>query len=124
MALHGKFIINNADYSPLIFPGVGTFMAFSGTGIYRNKGSCGMIVDKGPLPPGKYYVVDRPSGSWFNSLRAASIDLARSTFMYHVDHSEWFALYQADGKIDDTTFFAVYHGAHSDFTQGKYLKDI
>jgi len=30
MSLQGKFVINNADYSPLIFPGLGTFLAFSG----------------------------------------------------------------------------------------------
>ncbi len=28
MTLHGKFIINDADYSPLEFDGVGVFMAF------------------------------------------------------------------------------------------------
>jgi len=27
MALHGKFVINDADYSPLSFPGLGTFLA-------------------------------------------------------------------------------------------------
>ena len=37
MTLHGKFIINDADYSPLEFDGVGVFMAFSGNGAYRNK---------------------------------------------------------------------------------------
>lgn len=105
MALQGRFVINNADYSPLSFPGLGTFLAFSGDGAYRNKGGCGMIINQGPLPAGKYYVVDRPSGSLLNSVRAWGIDKAKSAFMYHVDHSEWFALYRADGKIDDTTFF-------------------
>lgn len=38
MALHGKFVIKNADYSPLTFPGVGTFLALSGNGAYRNRG--------------------------------------------------------------------------------------
>ena len=104
MALYGKFTLNNADYSQLIFPGVGSFMAFSGDGIYRNRGGCGIIPDKGPLPPGKYYVVDRPDGSWFNGVRAWGIDMFKSIFYYHVDHSEWFALYRDDGMIDDTTF--------------------
>ncbi|QHM72971.1 DUF2778 domain-containing protein [Mixta intestinalis] len=105
MALHGKMILNNADYSPLSFPGLGTFMAFSGKDLYRNKGGCGTIINRGPLPPGKYYIVDRPSGSWVNSVRAWGIDKIKSTFAYHVDHSEWFALYRDDGKIDDYTFF-------------------
>ena len=34
MALQGKFVINGADFSPLTFYGVGTFMAFSGNGDY------------------------------------------------------------------------------------------
>lgn len=34
MSLQGKFVINNADYSPLIFPGLGNFLAFSGNDIY------------------------------------------------------------------------------------------
>lgn len=105
MALQGKFVINNADYSPLSFPGLGTFLAFSGNGAYRNKGGCGMIINQGPLPAGKYYIVNRPSGSWFNSIRAWVIDKSKSAFMYHIDHSEWFALFRADGKIDDSTFF-------------------
>ncbi|GLR10320.1 hypothetical protein COO59_06400 [Mixta theicola] len=105
MTLQGKFVINNADYSPLNFPGLGTFLAFSGNGVYRNKGGCGMIINQGPLPAGKYYIVDRPSGSWFNSVRAWTIDKVKSAFEYHVDHSEWFALFRDDGKIDDSTFF-------------------
>lgn len=105
MALYGKFVINNADYSPLIFPGLGTFLAFSGNGIYRNKGGCGMIINKGPLPAGHYYIVDRPSGNWVNSVRAWAIDEIKSAFKYHVDHSEWFALYRVDNIIDDSTFF-------------------
>ncbi|MCS2164612.1 DUF2778 domain-containing protein [Scandinavium manionii] len=105
MALQGKLILNGADYSPLTFDGIGIFMAFSGNGAYRNKGACGMISDNGPLPSGKYYIVDRPTGSKANSLRAWAIDTYKSTFYYHVDHTEWFALYRADGSINDSTFF-------------------
>ncbi|TPG59364.1 hypothetical protein [Ewingella americana] len=43
MALQGKFVINDADYSPLSFPGVEIFLAFSGDGVYRNRGACGTI---------------------------------------------------------------------------------
>lgn len=45
MALHGRLILNGADYSPLNFDGIGVFMAFSGNGAYRNKGACGIITD-------------------------------------------------------------------------------
>ena len=47
MALHGKLILNGADYAPFNLYGVGVFMAFSGNGIYRNKGACGAV--KGDL---------------------------------------------------------------------------
>ncbi len=40
MALQGKFVVNNAHYSPLSIFGVGTFMAFSGNKAYRNRGGC------------------------------------------------------------------------------------
>lgn len=62
MALHGKFVINDAYYCPLSFPGVGTFLAFSGDGAYRNRGACGMKPAVGPVPAGKYWIVDRPDG--------------------------------------------------------------
>lgn len=50
MALHGKFVINDMYYSPLSFPGVGTFLAFSGNGAYCNRGACAMIPKEGPVP--------------------------------------------------------------------------
>lgn len=103
MALDGKFVIANADYSPLSFPGIGTFLAFSGNGAYRNRGGCGAVPNEGPIPAGTYYIVDRPAGSIGNRLRAWAVDSYKSTFYYHVDHSEWFALYRDDDSIDDKT---------------------
>lgn len=77
MAIQGKFIINGANYSPLTIYGVGTFI-----------------------------IVDRPTGSLANRVRAEAIDLYKSaTSGYIVDHGEWFALYRADGMIDDSTFY-------------------
>lgn len=66
MALQGKFIINNADYSPLSFPGLGTFLAFSGNGAYRNHGGCGAIAKEGPIPAGRYWVVQRGEGGFWS----------------------------------------------------------
>ena len=37
MPLHGEFIVNDAQFSPLLIYGVGTFLAYSGNGIYRNR---------------------------------------------------------------------------------------
>ncbi|PLR46040.1 DUF2778 domain-containing protein [Chimaeribacter arupi] len=103
MALQGKFIINDADFSPFTLYGVGTFMAFSGKDAYRNHGGCFRIPKFGPLPPGKYYIVDRPQGSIKNVIRAWAIDTFNTAFRYYVNHAEWFALYRIDGVIDDKT---------------------
>lgn len=37
MALNGKMLLNGADIAPLEFPGVGTFMAFTGNGAYKKS---------------------------------------------------------------------------------------
>jgi hypothetical protein len=105
MALHGKFIINDADYSPLIFPGVGTFIAFSGDGAYKNHGGCGMIPKQGPVPTGKYWILDRPAGGIKSRLESGAKDLFNhyakgATFK----HSDWFALWRDDWNIDDYTW--------------------
>jgi len=42
MALHGKMILNGADYAPFNLYGVGVFMAFSGKWCLPEQGSlCG-----------------------------------------------------------------------------------
>lgn len=58
MALQGKLILNGADYAPFNLYGVGVFMAHSGRGVYRNKAACSAVVKDGPLPLGKYWIVD------------------------------------------------------------------
>ncbi|MBK0097520.1 DUF2778 domain-containing protein [Erwinia sp. S63] len=106
MALQGKFVLNGADIAPLTVYGVGTFMAFSGQESYINKGGCAHIPNKGPIPPGHYYVVDRPLGSLRNIARGIAADIGLSIYLRTViDHFEWFALYRVDGTIDDKTFY-------------------
>lgn len=105
MALQGKFVINDSDYSPLSFPGVGTFLAFSGDGIYRNRGSCGMIPVKGPIPAGKYWIFDRPEGG----MKSRLITSVKDTYNYYkkgatFKHSDWFSLWRDDWGIDDYTW--------------------
>lgn len=107
MALQGRFDINDADYSPLTIYGVGTFLAFSGGGKFRNHGGCAIIPNEGPIPPGKYWVVDRPEGGGFGSWAQAK---AKDTFNKYArgaefTRSEWFALYRDDRGVDDTTWF-------------------
>ncbi|PNS11174.1 hypothetical protein COO59_12940 [Mixta theicola] len=105
MALYGRFVINDADFSPLIFNGIGTFMDFSGDGLYRNHGGCSIIPGSGPIPTGKYWIVDRPAGGVWSKTRAwikdfTNIVFSNAEFM----RSEWFALYRDDGKIVDYTW--------------------
>lgn len=114
MALNGKMLLNGADVSPLSFPGVGTFMAFSGNGAYKNRGGCGKYSGKkagdGPLPEGRYWIVSRGSGGKISKAIAWVKDI------YHQHASgaefsrdEWFALYKDDWGIDDGTWIDNVH---------------
>ncbi|QOL13156.1 DUF2778 domain-containing protein [Dickeya dianthicola] len=104
MALQGKFIVNNADYSPLTLLGVGTFMAFSGNKIYRNRGGCTDVPEAGPIPEGRYWIVDRPAGGIRSQATAWLKDSWNTVWGNDSNHSEWFALYRDDGQIDDYTW--------------------
>ena len=104
MALQGKFVVNNTPLSPLSILGVGTFMAFSGDGFYRNRGGCTAIKDKGPIPAGKYWIVDRPIGGIRSQAQTWVKDAWNTMFYAPSNHWEWFALYRDDGRIDDHTW--------------------
>lgn len=72
-------------------------LAFSGNGAYRNRGACGMIPKEGPVPAGKYWIVDRPQGGLKSQLNTVGRDIYNhfangATFK----HSEWFALWRDD----------------------------
>ena len=81
--------------SVLHCPGVGDFDAFSGDGAGKDNPNDAGIVDVGPLPPGRYYVVDRGSGGLFTHIRDFFLDHA-----YGTDRSKWFALYNSTTKDD------------------------
>ncbi|MDU4940193.1 MAG: DUF2778 domain-containing protein [Mixta calida] len=104
MPLKGTFIINDADFCPLLIYGVGTFMAWSGKDQYRNRAGCTGIPDTGPLPAGIYHIVKRPSGGWKGVIRTDLRDFYSWWTSTPVIKYEWFALYRADGKIDDYTW--------------------
>jgi len=99
MPIHCTFTLNKKNVSTLSCPGVGEFAAFSGDRIGKNNSAYIAVPDVGPLPPGKYYIVDRGSGGFFSHLR----DSAR-VMLNDTDKSTWFALYRDDGAIDDQTF--------------------
>lgn len=73
--------------------GAHAFAAFSGSGKYANTRSAACMRGQGPIPPGRYYIFDRQSGGMLGSIR----DLLTG-------RDDWFALYAADGRIDDETF--------------------
>jgi hypothetical protein len=76
--------------------GVGSFDILSGIERYINNPDCSDI-EKAAIPPGTYWIVDRPEGSLLNRARAELIDLAH---MYRNHHSEWFGLYSAETMSD------------------------
>ncbi|MDO6406465.1 hypothetical protein CTZ24_24150 (plasmid) [Pantoea phytobeneficialis] len=76
--------------------GVGYFDVLSGIEKYINNPDCSDH-EKAAIPPGTYWIVDRPQGSLFNQLRAEAIDMAH---LYRNHHSEWFALYNSHTMSD------------------------
>lgn len=104
MPIQGRFVVNNQPFSPLSMSGVGTFMAFSGKGIYQGRGGCTAVPDNGPIPAGKYWIVDRPTGGIGSQALAWAKDTRNSILGRPSHHNEWFALYRDDGKIDDYTW--------------------
>jgi hypothetical protein len=73
--------------------------AFSGRPGYLNDPAKVAVPNNGPLPAGRYYIVDRQSGGKLGWLRELTTDRASRTH-----RSQWFALYRIDGEIDDYTF--------------------
>lgn len=99
MPISCSFRLNSKPMSVLHCPGVGDFAAFSGDRLGKNNPTDVAIPDVGPLPPGRYYIVDRGSGGIFSHIRDFLYDIYNRT-----DRHKWFALYRDDGQIDDWTF--------------------
>lgn len=94
------FRLNGQNMSTFSCPGVGFFPAYSGyAGSTRNNPDDIEKVEAGPLPPGRYYIVSKPTGGRFPVLHDFIASVVSGS-----DRSVWFALYRDDGKIDDHTF--------------------
>jgi hypothetical protein len=104
MAIQGKFVINDADFCPLMFYGIGTFMAYSGKDQYRNKVGCVGVPNLGPIPGGHYHIVKRPSGGLKGIIRTDLQDMYSWPTSTPVNKHEWFALFRDDGTINDDTW--------------------
>ncbi|WP_024913996.1 DUF2778 domain-containing protein [Chania multitudinisentens] len=99
MTVKGRFYLNKADVAPLDFPGVGRFPAFSGMKKYINQPGCTYLRDDGAIPYGNYWIVDRPVEGYRTRFRESLSALFGQDI-----RRDWFALYRADGMIDDWTF--------------------
>ena len=87
-----RFVLNGQPLSDFVC-GSSKFPAFSGRGGNVNKRIAACVPNKGPIPPGEYYIVDRQSGGFLGPLKD-----------FLTDRDRWFALYAIDGSIDDETF--------------------
>ncbi|MEJ5211897.1 MAG: DUF2778 domain-containing protein [Burkholderiales bacterium] len=70
-----------------------SFPAFSGLGEHINKRASACLPNQGPIPPGRYYIIDRQSGGLIGPFREL-----------FTGRDRWFALYAVDESIDDETF--------------------
>jgi hypothetical protein len=95
MPIQCTFSLNGKSMSVLRCKGVGNFDAFSGNKAGKDNPADIAIPDVGPLPPGRYYIVDRGSGGIFTHL----VDFFR-TYIYGTDRSKWFALYSVTTRDD------------------------
>ena len=75
------------------------YAAFSGEKGHENNPGDTALAGKGPLPIGRYYIVDRRGGGHLGWL------WDELTYLFNgVRREDWFALYRKDGMIDDRTF--------------------
>ena len=91
--------LNSKAFTVLECKDVGNFPVFSGTGAGRDNPADVAMADIGPLPLGRYYIVDRQSGGHLGYLKDFFLE-----HIYGTDRGKWFALYRDDGVIDDFTF--------------------
>jgi len=92
------YVLNGEPLSRLVCDGV-SYDAFSGDAAsYVNDVRYQDVPDLGPLPLGRYYILDRESGGLTGWLRDPIQDYFAGT-----DKSEWLSLYRDDDLVDDNT---------------------
>lgn len=90
--IHCEFELNNKRVSQFKYANRQAD-AFSGNGVHTNRLQSVCMPSIGPIPPGKYYIVDRQSGGFLGAL-----------YDFLEDKSQWFSLYAIDNKIDDVAY--------------------
>ncbi|HTH61615.1 MAG TPA: DUF2778 domain-containing protein [Paraburkholderia sp.] len=89
---------NGKTTSRLFCSGFGSVEAFSGTGPGRNNPRATAMANIGPLPSGRYYLVDRQSGGRLGWLW----DWLGTSLHVTTDHSKWFMLWHE--RTGDSAF--------------------
>lgn len=84
--------------------GVGSFAVFSGKKPFVNASECSDI-PLAALPPGQYWIVDRPTGSLGNKIRQKGLDLWWGT-----DHDSWFGLFSFQTMTDSLYVNGIQRG--------------
>jgi len=77
--------------------GSGVFDVFSGLGEFKNNADYYMEKN-GPIPPGVYWIVERPDGGLRSWLKQKEKEWRTGN-----SYDDWFALYKDDGLINDRT---------------------
>jgi hypothetical protein len=92
LMIHCEFELNNKRVSQFKYANRQA-EAFSGNGVHTNRLQSVCMPSIGPIPPGKYYIVDRQSGGFLGAL-----------YDFLENKSQWFSLYAIDNKIDDVAY--------------------
>lgn len=87
-----EFLLNNQPMSQLKGRGL-SVDAFSGREGHFNQCESACLRNVGPIPVGKYYIVDRPIGGVRSALNT-----------WVGGRWDWFGLYDQDSKVDDWVF--------------------
>lgn len=88
-----RFVLNGKPMSAFQ-AGAASYEAFSGLGEHANRPEFACMRSIGPIPRGRYFIVDRQQGGRASVLRE----------LFSGDKRQWFALYASDGSVDDETF--------------------
>jgi hypothetical protein len=88
MPVNCSFTLNRKETSALICTGYGTVEAFSGQEQGRDNPAEAATKSIGPIPPGKYYLVDRQSGGAMGFVRDNL-----SPYFGSTDRRKWFTLW-------------------------------
>lgn len=92
-----KLIVRKVDENGTINR-ITTDRLFSGNGRYTNDPNSTAEPNSGPIPPGKYYVIERQSGGRLGKIKELFYEWWTGN-----DRTKWLALIAIDDKIDNST---------------------